>query len=252
MNTTKTICALLLSACFVPLAYAEPFAGVDISYSQDDNFNGAPAGGIKLTEEIMSYSAYLGTYVPRANRHSAWIFKGDAAANRLSQASQIDNNIYGMSGGYFHRFSKAHSLTTNLGARAKRFDDARRDGEVYSASLGLKQNTSATFWFREGISYEYGTAKVKSGEYNGYGVNGSLNWKATSSTLLTAGLNWNKRLYDVLVADERTGTQGTLSLVQELGKHAYLRGSLTRQKNSTNAGNEYESTVYGLGIGFTM
>lgn len=252
MNTTKTICALLLSACFVPFAYAEPFGGVDISYSHDDNFNGAPKGGVKLAEEIMSYSGYLGIYVPRANKHSAWIFKGDAAANRLSQASQLDNNIYGLSGGYFHRFSKAHSLTTNLGARAKRFDDKRRDGEIYSAQLSLKQNTSATFWFREGISYEYGAAQVKSGEYNGYGINGSLNWKAASSTLLTAGLNWNERIYDVLVADKRTGTQGTLSLVQELSKHAYLRGSLTKQKNSTNGGSEYESTVYGLGIGFNM
>lgn len=251
MSTLKIVHALLLSACFVPVAYAEPFAGVDIAYSHDDNFNGAPAGGVKQTEEIMSYSAYLGTYVPRAN-HSAWIVKGDASVNRLNEASQLDNNIYGVSGGYFHRFSTAHSLTTNLGARAKRFDDKRRDGEVYSAQLGLKQNTSAAFWFREGIGYEYGTAETKSGEYYGYNVNGSLNWKAASSTLLATSLGWNRRIYDVLVADKRTGMQGTLSLVQELGKHAYLRASLTRQRNSTNADTEYESNVYSFGVGFNM
>lgn len=247
----------LLASVFIPIlhlpvAQAGVFGGFDVGYVRDSNFNGAPSGALELEENITNYTAYLGHYTPLAGGRSAFIVKGDLQLNRLDETPALDNNIYGVSAGTFYAFGARHSMTSNLGVRAKRFDDSRRDGEVYALQFGFKQKMNDRFWFREGLIGEYGTAEVKSGEYTGYGASGSLNWKPASSTLLNVGLAWNRRVYDVLAADERTSKQATLGLVQELGEHVYARASATRVSNRANDGNTYDSNVYNLGIGFSF
>lgn len=246
------LAAALVGVINLPAAQAEMFGGGEVGYARDTNFNGAPEGAARLEENITSFTTYLGHYSPSANGRSAFIVKGDIQANRLEKTPVLDNNIFGVSAGTFHAFSRHNSMTSNLGVRGKRFDDSRRDGEVYALQFGFKQKMSDRFWFRQGLVGEYGTAEVKSGEYTGYGVSGSLNWKPGASTLLNLGLSWNRRVYDVPVADERTGKQLTLGLVQELGKHVYLRASATRLNNSANDGSEYDSNVYSVGLGFGL
>lgn len=248
----KLVVAALVAALNVPAAQAGMFGGIEAGYALDTNFNGAPDGGVKLEETIQSYTAYLGHYAPSSSGRSAFIVKGDVQANRLDETPALDNNVYGVSVGSFHAFGRQNSMTTNLGARAKRFEDSRRDGEVYGVQLGFKQNLSRSFWFRQGLNGEYGTAEVKSSEYTGYGLSGSLNWKPFGATLLNLGGAWNRRLYDTLAADERTGKQATLGLVQELGKHVYVRASATQLTNSANDGSEYDSTVYSAGLGLAF
>lgn len=248
----KLLGAALAAVLHLPAAQAEMFGGLEAGYTRDTNFNGAPDGAPRIEENIASYTAYLGHYAPSASGRSAFIVKGDIQVNRLDKIPALDNTIYGVSVGTFHAFSRYNSMTSNLGVRAKRFDDSRRDGEVYALQFGFKQKTSDRFWFREGLVAEYGTAEVKSGEYTGYGANGSLNWKPGASTLLNLGLAWNRRVYDVLAADERTGKQVTLGLVQEFGKHVYVRVSATGLNNSANDGSKYDSKVYSAGLGLSF
>jgi len=246
----------LLDSVFIPMlslpvAQAGVFGGFDLGYVRDSNFNGAPDGALQLEENITTYTAYLGHYTPLAGGSSAFIIKGDLQLNRLDETPSLDNNIYSVSAGTFHAFGARHSMTSNLGVRAKRFDDSRRDGAVYALQFGFKQKMNDRFWFREGLIGEYGTAEVKSGEYTGYGVSASINWKPASSTLLNFGLAWNRRVYDVLAADERTSRQATLGLVQELGEHVYARASATRVSNRANDDSKYDSNVYNIGIGLS-
>lgn len=248
----KLVIAALIAALNLPAAQAGMFGGIEAGYALDTNFNGAPDGGVKLGETIQSYTAYLGHYAPSASGRSAFIVKGDVQANRLDETPALDNNVYGIGVGSFHAFGRQNSMTTNLGARAKRFEDSRRDGEVYGVQLGFKQNLSRSFWFRQGLNGEYGTAEVKSSEYTGYGLNGSLNWKPFGATLLSASAAWSRRMYDTLAADERTGKQATLGLVQEFGKHVYVRASATQLNNSANDGSAYDSTVYSAGLGLAF
>ena len=248
----KLLAAALAGAIYLPAAQADMFGGGEVGYARDTNFNGAPSGAARLEENITSYAAYLGHYSPLDSGRSAFIVKGDVQVNQLEKTPTLDNNIYGVSVGTLHTFSQHNSMTSNLGIRAKRFDDSRRDGEVYALQFGFKQKMNDRFWFREGLVGESGTAEVKSGEYTGYGVSGSLNWKPGASTLLNLGLAWNQRVYDVLAADERTGEQLTLGLVQEFGKHVYVRASATRLNNSTNDGSEYDSNVYSVGLGYSL
>lgn len=248
----KLLVAALVAVLHVPAAQAGMFGGLEAGYARDTNFNGAPDKANRLEENITSYTGYLGHYSPSASGRSAFIVKGDIQANRLEKTPALDNNIFGVSVGTFHAFSQHNSMTSNLGVRAKRFDDSRRDGEVYALQFGFKQKTSDRFWFREGLTAEYGVAELRSGEYTGYGANGSLNWSAGASTLFNLGLAWNRRVYDVLAGDERTGKQVTLGLVQQFGKHVYVRASATRLNNSANDGSEYDSNVYSMGLGFSL
>lgn len=256
MNNKPVILGVAIAAILATgasgAARAEVFGGAEFGYAVDTNFNGASTAAAELKESIQSYTAYLGNYAPSANGRSALILKGDVQANRLQEATALDNNLFGVSVGGYHAFDKVNSLTTTLSARAKRFDDDRRNGEIYGVAVGLKQKLTNSFWFREGLMAEHGAAQVSTGTYNGYGVNVSLNWRAPSATLLSLGGGWNQRTYDVLAADVRTNTQATLGVVQEIGKHVYVRVSATHQINSANDGSEYNSNVYSAGLGVNL
>lgn len=251
-NKTVILGAAIAAILATGAARAEMFGGAEAGYAVDTNFNGASTAAAQLEESIQSYTAYLGNYAPSADGRSAFILKGDVQANRLQEASALDNNLFGVSVGGYQAFSATNSMTATLSARAKRFDDDRRNGEVYGVALGFKQKVADGFWFREGLMAEYGTAQVSTGVYNGYGINVSFNWRAPSATLLSLGGGWNQRTYDVLAADVRTNTQATLSVVQEIGKHVYVRLSATHQINSANDGSEYNSNVYSAGVGINL
>lgn len=251
MKTILTTIALgaLLGAS---AAHSATFGGAEVGYARDTNFNGAPDGADPLEEDIQSYTGYLGHFWPSASGRSALVLKADAQLNRFETAEVLDNTVYGGSAGIFHSFSRANSMNATLGARAKRFDDERRDGEVYSFAVGFKQKIRPQFWFQERLLLERGEAEVTAGEYNGYGISGSLNWKPLSSTLLSTSVGWTQRNYEVAVADERTNKQITLGVVQELGQHVYLRASATHQRNSANDGSDFDGNIYALGLGFSM
>lgn len=233
-------------------ARAEVFGGAEFGYAVDTNFNGASTAAAQLEEIIHSYTAYLGNYVPSANGRSVFILKGDVQANRLQEATALDNNLFGVSVGGYQSFGTVASMTATLSARAKRFDDDRRNGEIVGVALGFKQKVAEGFWFREGLMAEHGTAQVETGVYDGYGINASFNWRAPSATLLSLGGGWNRRIYDTLAADVRTNVQATLGVVQEIGKHVYVRLSATHQTNSANDGSEYSGNVYSAGFGVNL
>ena len=251
-NKTAILGVAIVAILATGAAQAEIFGGAEFGYALDTNFNGASSTAAQREETIRSYTAYLGNYTPSTSGRSALIMKGDIQTNRLQETPQLDNNLFSVSVGSYHAFGAVGSMTTALSARAKRFEDDRRNGETYGVALGFKQKVAKGFWFREGLTAEYGTAQVSTGVYDGYGVNASLNWSLPSATLLSLGGGWNRRTYDVLAGDVRTNTQATLGVVQEVGKHLYMRLSATRQNNSANDGSEYDSDVYSAGLGVNM
>lgn len=242
---------LVCSLSSVP-ASADWFGGADAGWTRDNNFTGAPAGVAKVKEAIASYSLYVGHFTPLADRRSAFIVKADAAAARLNTFKVLDNESYGLSLGLFHGFSRRHSLTATVGGNAQRYGNKQRDAETYYAQVGLKQNWSPSFWLREGLVYDRGEAHAASGEYSGFGANGSFNWAPFKPTLLTLGGAWNRRDYNVAVANERTSTAVSLGLVQQLGAAVYVRAGATAQKNKTNAGNAFDTVLYSVGLGFSL
>lgn len=248
----KAVIAALVAALYGATAHADGFGGLETAYTRDDNFTGAPAGSPKTAESMVTYSGYLGGYWPAADRRSAWVLKANAAVTRLDKFDVFDNQTLGLSTGVFHAFNGSHSMTATAGVQAKRFDDKARDYDVYSLQLGFKQKTSGSFFFREGLVYETASAKVRSNEYDGAGVNVSLNWTPSRSSLLTLGLGRIVRDYEVTVANKRTNTFATLGFVQQFGRYVYLRGGVTRQNNRTNAGAEYDGDVYTVGLGFSL
>lgn len=248
----KTLIIALAAALYGANAQADMFGGLDAAYTHDDNFNGARAGSQKIDESLMTYSGHLGGYWPMASQRSAWILKGDAAVTRLQEFDVFDNRVFGLGGGLFHTFSRAYSITVMTSAHARQFDDSARDQNVYGLQFGFKQKVSENFWFREGLTAEKVSAKSASNEYDGYGVNASLNWSPARSTLLTLGIGWNQREYDVVVANERTGTLVTVAFVQQLGEHVYVRGGGARQQQRTNAGSEFDGNLYTLALGINL
>lgn len=235
------------------MVYADTFGGLEIGHAKDTNFNGAPSGGNKLSEGITSYSGYMGYYTPIGITGStAFIVKGSIQAYRFDTAKSLNNNTYGLNSGIYHAFSTTSSMTALLGARTNRFDNSALNGNVYDVNLGFKQNTGENFWFREGLSYEKGTAKNASGEYRGYSASGSLNYKPADSTLLIAGASWYKRNYNTLTASIRTGNQVTLSVIQSLSKAIYLRAGANKQWNKIDGGNDYTTMVYSVALGFAI
>lgn len=248
----KTLIVALAAALYGANAQADVFGGLEAAYTRDDNFNGASGGSPKIKESLVTYSGYLGGYWPMANQRSAWILKADAAATRLKEFDVFDNNAFGLSGGLFHAFSQASSMTVITSAHARRFDDTARDQNVYGLQLGFKQKMSQSFWFREGLNAEKASAKTASNEYGGYGANGSLNWSPARSTLLTLGIAWTRRDYDVAVANERTGMLASLGIVQQLGEHVYVRGGVARQQQRTNAGSRFDGNLYTLALGINL
>lgn len=233
-------------------ARADSFGGLEAAYTRDGNFTGAPVGSQKIKESMLTYSGYLGAYWPMANQRSAWVLKGDAAVTRFKEFDVFDNRTFGLSGGLFHAFSQANSMTVTTSAHARRFDDTARDLNVYGLQLGFKQKMSESFWLREGLNAEQASAKTASNAYGGYGVNASLNWSPARSTLFTLGIGWHQRDYDVAVANERTSTLASLGVVQQMGGHVYVRGSMARQQQRTNAGSRFEGDLYTLALGFNL
>lgn len=248
----KAVIAALIAALYGATVHAEGFGGLEAASTRDDNFTGAPAGSAKTAESIMTYSGYVGGYWPSADQRSAWILKADAAFTRLDKFDVFDNKTLGLSTGVFHAFSHSNSMTATVGAQTKRFDDKARDYDVYALQLSLKQKTSNSFFFREGLALEKASAEVRSNEYDGAGVNISLNWTPGRSTLLTLGAGRIERDYEVTVGNKRTNTFATVGFVQQFGQHVYLRGGVTRQNNRTNAGAEYDSNVYTVGLGVSL
>lgn len=248
----KALAVALAAAFYGANAQADMFGGLEAAYTRDDNFTGAPAGGRKVKESMATYSGYLGAYWPMGNQRSAWVLKGDAAVTRLKQFDVFDNRTFGLSGGLFHAFSQANSMTVMTSAHARRFDDTTRDQNVYGLQLGFKQKMSESFWFREGLTVEKASAKTASNEYGGYGVNASLNWSPARSTVLTLGIGWNQRDYDVALANERTSTLASLGVLQQLGEHVYVRGSMARQQQRTNAGSSFQGNLYTVALGFNL
>ena len=231
---------------------ADWFGGAEAGWTRDTNFTGAPAGATKVEEDIASYSLYLGHFTPLANKRSAFIVKADVGAARMDTFTVLDNESFGASLGLFHGFSRTQSLTATVGGSARRYDDSLRDTESYYAQLGLKQKLSDSFWLREAAVYDAGQAKSSSAEYTGVGVNGSLNWAPAKPTLFTLGAGWNERDYNVTVANKRTSTSVSLGLVQQLGAVMYVRLGATAQTNKTNAGSEFDTVLYSVGLGFGL
>ena len=231
--------------------FAGTFGGAEFGYNQYDNFNGATGSTAKLEENVSSTTLYLGNFSPRSKR-SAFVLKGSVVLNKLAKTTQLNNNIFGLNVGHYYRFNKRNSISTRLGMRAKRFKDTNRDGEVYSLSVGLKQKTSKTLWFRQGLLIEHGEAETSSGVYDGVGVNASVNMKLTKGTVVNAGLSWIQRVYDVATADVRTGKSLILGLTQKLGKSVYIRVSAQAQENSANDGSSYRNNVLGLAAGLSF
>ncbi len=248
----KAMVVALAATLYGAVVHADGFGGLEAAYTRDDNFTGAPAGSLKTADGVVTYSGYLGGYWPSADQRSAWILKGDAAVTRLDKFDVFDNRTFGLSTGMFHAFSAADSMTATVGAHAKRFEDKARDYNVYALQLGFKQKTSDGFFFREGLVLEKASAEVRSNEYDGAGLNVSLNWTPGRSTLFTLGMGRIERDYDVTVGNKRTNTFATLGVVRQFGENVYLRGGVTRQNNRTNAGAEYDSNVFTLGLGVSL
>lgn len=251
-NMKKAVVVAIATWLYGSAAQADVFGGLEAAYTRDDNFTGAPAGGAKTAESLQTYSAYVGAFWPQANQRSAWVVRGDVADTRLNKFSEFNNTGFGLSGGVFHPFNERNSMTATLGAYTKRFDDGTRDYDVYALQFGFKQKTSDRFFFREGLVLEKAQAKTRSNEYDGYGINASLNWTPARATLLSLGVGQAERDYSVALGNERTSDHLTLGLVQQVGQYVYLRAGVTHQKNSTNAGAKYDGNVYTVGIGVSL
>lgn len=248
----KTICVVLACGLTSAPAMADWFGGAEAGWTRDTNFTGAPAGATKTEENIAGYSLYLGHFTPLANKRSAFIVKADAGAARMDTFDVLDSESFGASMGLFHGFSRMQSMTATVGGNARRFDDPLRATEAYYAQLGFKQKLANSFWSREGAVYDAGKAKSVSAEYTGVGVNGSLNWAPAKSTLFILGAGWNERDYNVTVANKRTSTSVSLGLVQQLGAVMYVRLGATALTNKTNAGSEYDTVLYSVGLGLAL
>lgn len=252
MKKRAIFAVLVVGGIMTGPARAGLFGGIDAGRTRDTNFTGAPSGAAKTAETMMTYSGYLGFYRPSADLRSAFVMRADAAATRFDNFNVFDNSLFGLSAGVFHAFSRANSMTFMVGANTRRFSDALRNTNAYNTQLGFKQKLGERFWLREGAGYEIGKAKARANEYRGYSAYGSFNWSPFRWTLVSLGASHTKRVYDVTVADRRTSDQASLGLVQQFGRYLYARASVARQRNSTNAGSAYETTVYsaGLGVGF--
>lgn len=245
------VASIFASQLLAATVHAGGFGGLGADFSRNDNFNGAATNANKLAQNIMSYSGYAGYYA-RLNESAAWVTTGNLQLVRFSTAKVLDSAIVGLNTGLFYAFNADSSMTTMIGARSKRFDDSNRDGEVYNLKFGFKQKVIPEFWFQEALQLEEGKAKISSGEYTGRGLSLSLNWKAAESTVLTLGIGRTKRIYDVTVANERTGNNVNLQLVRLFDKKFFVRAGLSRQNNSANDGSKSDSNVYTIGLGVKL
>lgn len=245
----RTIAVCLFVWGFNTTAIAGGFGGIELGSSYNSNFNGSPTSAGAVSETGSYLSALLGMYRP-ISKQAMLVLRSGLRHSRFDKADYLDGNIFNVSAGVYYRFNAQNSLSTMLAARAKRFDDSRRDGEVFSLWMKFKQKQSKQVWLSEQVFYEQGAAEVKSGEYSGYGLTVSLNWKLNQYALVTLGAGSVRRIYEVTLGRERTGHQLNLGGSYSLTKQWYLRGRLGQQFNSDDSGRDYTNTSLSAAVGY--
>jgi hypothetical protein len=231
------------------LPAAESFGGLEAAFTHDSNFLASPSGAQAGAEDYFTFSGHLGGYWPSADQRTAFILRGDAALVLQDEHDALDRTDFGVSAGVYHAFSRRHSMTATAGLAARRYDDGTRDTDLGSVQLGLKQKTSETFWFREALLIERADAQAAADRYDGYTLQGSLNWGPTRATLYSLSLARSARTYDSAPGVERTGWQFGAGLVHEFDRRYYLRAGYTRLSDETSAGVEYDSNIVTVAVG---
>lgn len=237
----------LLAATSVT-AQAGMYGGVDFGWARNSNFTAATGSQTPTPESIWTTSANLGYYIPSAQQTSAVVFGINASHNRFGHFTVLDNNGFGGMVGFYHRFTGGNSLFASAAGLDARYANSALNTRIYSGILGLRQPVGPRFWFGEGVTYQKGYANTPANAYHGVNGNVSLNWTPWQSTLLSASAARETDTYDVSTYGSRTLVLGQLSLVQQLGRVVYVRGSAARVRNAA-FGIRYWNTLYTLGVG---
>lgn len=225
---------------------AKTFGGAEYTYLEDDNFFGAPEGD----EKIVATTVFLGHYQAIKNKPTALVFKGSVQSSRFDTIDILDNNIYGLSAGIFHQIDKKNSVVTSLDAQSRKFDIDQLNGETYKLKIAFKQKQSTSFNLKETLFSEYGDSTQAANTYYGFGLGVLATWIPVKSMAINTGLSWNRKIYDIDVADVRTNQQLTLGAVQALGKHLYLRVGVSRKRNEIiDSDRELYNTLFSAGAG---
>lgn len=250
MNRIFLTLGLGLLLMFVQhFALAKTFGGAEYTFLEDDSFVGAPEG----SEEIIATTVFLGNYRALKNKPTALVLKGSVQSSRFDTVGILDNNIYGLSAGLFHKLDRKNSVITSLDFLSRRFDAEQLDGEVYKFKIALKQKQSSEFSMKETFAWEYGDSIQSANTYYGFSLGALANWLPVKRTAINAGISWNRKIYDVDVADVRTNQQLTFGIVQSLGKHLYLRLGFTRKRNQIiDLDREFYNTLLSAGAGVTF
>lgn len=246
----KTFFTVLL-LCFLPVqhGWAKTFGGADATLLDDDSFVSAQDD----SELIRVSSLYMGHYQVIKGKPSAWILKGNFQAIRFDNYAILDHQIFSIGGGLYHQFNRKNSLMLHLDLISKQFELDPLDGEVYKTKASLKQKIAANFDVKETLTLEYGDSASDSNTYAGVGLNTTATWAPLKDTSVSAGVSWNKKIYEVEVADERSNQQLTLAVTQSFMRFAYLRVGATRKRNenSDNGYTFYNTLLNGsLGVKF--
>jgi hypothetical protein len=231
------------------LQAAESFGGYEAAFTHDSNFLATPSSTQADAEDYFAFSGYLGRYWPSPDQRSAFVLRGDAALALHDRHNVLDRTDFGVTAGVYHAFSRRNSMTATASLLTRRFDDSTRDTDIASAHFGLKQKISEIFWFREGLSFERADAQTAADSYDGYTLQGSLNWSPTRGTLYTLALARTARTYDSSPDVERAGWQLSAGLIYELDPRYYLRAGYTRLSDETSAGIDYDSNIYTVALG---
>ena len=224
--------ALLLSLFFMHTqsGMAKTFGGADATFLDDDSFVSVQDD----SEMIQVATLYLGYYQTIKGKPSAWIVKGNFQTIRFDTFNILDHQIYSIGGGLYHQFNRENSLMLNLDLISKQFELDSLDGDVYKIKASLKQKIVTTCDVKESLILEYGDSASDSNTYTGMGLNATVTWAPMKGTSISAGVSWNKKIYEVEVADERTNQQFTISAAQSFMKSAYVRVGGTRKRNENN------------------
>lgn len=240
----------LLAATSVT-ARAGIYGGVDFGWARNSNFTAATGNQSPTPESIWTTSANLGYYVPSAQQTSALVFGLNASRNRFSRFSVLDDNGFGGMVGAYHRFAGGNSVFASLSGLDTRYANTALNTRIYSGILGFRQPVGLRFWFGEGLTYQRGYANAAANAYHGVNGNVSLNWTPWQPTLLAATVARETDRYSLSAYGSRTLALGQLSVVQQLGRVIYVRGSAARVRNAA-FGVRYWNTLYTLGVGATF
>lgn len=230
---------------------AKTFGAVELGSAYNSNFNASTSSADAISEKVNLLSASLGMYTP-LSKQSMLILKGGVRHSQFDTADYLDGNIFNASAGVYFRFSKRNSLTSTLGTRLKRFYDSRRDGEIFNIGLRFKQKISSTFWFQEGLLAEKGKAESTSGEYKGYALNASLNWKLDKKYKISLSAGSVNRVYETTLGRKRQGQHVFLGTTYLMSKKWYIRGGVGRQLNNNGNGKDYRNTNLAVALGYTF